>query len=85
MSGLPEPSLALLAMVLGLAVGSFTNVVVWRLPRGDSLLRPGSHCPRCGRPLRWWMNVPLVSWLLLGDGVEAGRANYIPAGKDELK
>jgi len=46
-------------------VGSFTNVVVWRLPRGDSLLRPGSHCPRCGRPLRWWMNVPLVSWLLL--------------------
>lgn len=65
MSGLPEPSLALLAMVLGLAVGSFTNVVVWRLPRGDSLLRPGSHCPRCGRPLRWWMNVPLVSWLLL--------------------
>jgi len=65
MSDLPEPSLALLAMVLGLAVGSFTNVVVWRLPRGDSLLRPGSHCPRCGRPLRWWMNVPLVSWLLL--------------------
>lgn len=65
MSDPPEPSLALLAMVLGLAVGSFTNVVVWRLPRGDSLLRPGSHCPRCGRPLRWWMNVPLVSWLLL--------------------
>lgn len=65
MAGPPEPSLALLALVLGLAVGSFTNVVVWRLPRGGSVLRPGSHCPRCGRPLHWWMNVPLVSWLLL--------------------
>ncbi len=61
----PEPSLAILALVLGLAVGSFTNVVVWRLPRGESLVHPSSHCPRCGRPLRWWMNVPLVSWLLL--------------------
>jgi leader peptidase (prepilin peptidase)/N-methyltransferase len=61
----PESPLACLALVLGLAVGSFTNVVVWRLPRGASLLRPPSHCPRCGRPLRWWMNVPLASWLLL--------------------
>lgn len=66
MTGLPEAPLALLALVLGLAVGSFTNVVVWRLPRGASVLRPGSHCPRCGRPLHWWMNVPLVSWWLLG-------------------
>jgi leader peptidase (prepilin peptidase) / N-methyltransferase len=61
----PEAALAILALVLGLSVGSFTNVVVWRLPRGASLLRPSSHCPRCGRPLRWWMNVPLASWLLL--------------------
>ena len=66
MTGLPEAPIALLALVLGLAVGSFTNVVVWRLPRGASVLRPGSHCPRCGRPLHWWMNVPLVSWWLLG-------------------
>ncbi|MBN2449928.1 MAG: prepilin peptidase [Lentisphaeria bacterium] len=50
---------------LGLVVGSFLNVVVWRLPRGESLLHPGSHCPKCGHAIRPWENVPVLSWLCL--------------------
>lgn len=63
---LPGPhSLVALAALLGLVLGSFLNVVVHRLPRGESLLRPGSRCPDCARPIRPWENVPLLSWLLL--------------------
>lgn len=51
--------------VLGALVGSFLNVVIHRLPRGESLVAPGSHCPRCGAPVRPWQNVPVVSWLAL--------------------
>lgn len=53
------------AAVTGLAVGSFLNVVVHRLPRGESLNHPGSHCPDCGHAVRKRDNVPVVSWLLL--------------------
>jgi leader peptidase (prepilin peptidase)/N-methyltransferase len=49
----------------GLVAGSFLNVVIARLPRGQSLVRPGSACPQCGAPLRPYDNVPLLSWLLL--------------------
>jgi leader peptidase (prepilin peptidase) / N-methyltransferase len=57
--------LYVLSFVLGLAFGSFLNVVIYRLPRHESLLRPGSHCPRCGTAIRWYDNVPLVSWVVL--------------------
>jgi leader peptidase (prepilin peptidase)/N-methyltransferase len=57
--------LPLLAGVLGLLVGSFLNVVVYRLPRGESIVRPGSRCPSCGTPIAPRDNVPLVSWALL--------------------
>lgn len=56
---------ALAAGVLGLVFGSFANVVIWRMPREESLSTPGSHCPRCDRPVRWFDNVPVVSWVLL--------------------
>ena len=56
--------LALLAVV-GLAVGSFLNVVVWRVPRGESVVTPASHCPACDAAVRSRDNVPVVSWLLL--------------------
>lgn len=52
--------------VLGAAMGSFLNVVAYRLPRGMSLSRPGSRCPACGRPIRWHDNVPIFGWLVLG-------------------
>jgi leader peptidase (prepilin peptidase)/N-methyltransferase len=51
--------------VLGLLVGSFLNVVVYRLPRGESLVRPASRCPECGTPVKPYDNVPVLSWLLL--------------------
>jgi leader peptidase (prepilin peptidase) / N-methyltransferase len=54
-----------LTLLLGLAVGSFLNVVAWRLPRGESLSHPGSHCPGCDHPVRARDNVPVLSWLLL--------------------
>ena len=53
------------AALFGAAIGSFFNVVVWRLPRGESLVRPRSRCPRCETPIRPWHNVPVVSWLAL--------------------
>ena len=51
--------------LLGACVGSFLNVVVWRLPRGESLVTPPSHCPNCDRRLLWYDNVPIVGWLKL--------------------
>jgi leader peptidase (prepilin peptidase) / N-methyltransferase len=57
--------LVILAAVGGLLVGSFLNVVSWRLPRGESLVAPGSHCPGCDHAVRPYDNVPVVSWLLL--------------------
>lgn len=59
------PAAIAFAAVLGLAVGSFLNVVVHRLPRGESLNHPRSHCPACGHPVRPHDNVPVLSWLLL--------------------
>lgn len=53
------------AGVLGLAVGSFLNVCIGRLPHGESLVRPRSRCPRCGEPIAWYDNIPILSWLLL--------------------
>lgn len=56
----------ILAFVLfGLLFGSFGNVVIWRLPRKESLSSPGSHCPSCGHSVRWFDNVPVASWLVL--------------------
>lgn len=54
-----------LCAVLGLLIGSFLNVVVWRVPRGESVASPPSHCPGCDRPIRPRDNVPVLSWLLL--------------------
>jgi leader peptidase (prepilin peptidase) / N-methyltransferase len=56
---------SVLVGVLGLAIGSFLNVVIHRLPRGESLLHPPSHCPRCQVALRAWQNVPVLGWLAL--------------------
>jgi leader peptidase (prepilin peptidase)/N-methyltransferase len=51
--------------LLGLAVGSFLNVVIYRVPRSESVVSPGSHCPACGKPIRARHNVPVLGWLLL--------------------
>lgn len=51
--------------ILGLLIGSFLNVVVWRVPRGESIVSPPSACPACGHPIRPRDNVPVLGWLLL--------------------
>ena len=56
---------AIWAAAVGAVVGSFLNVVIARLPRGESVVRPRSHCPRCGTPIAWYDNLPIVSWILL--------------------
>src|SRR5918911_5221665 len=56
---------AVLAGILGAVVGSFLNVVGYRLPRGESLLRPGSRCPQCETPIKPYDNVPVLGWLWL--------------------
>ncbi len=51
---------------LGLVFGSFLNVCIYRFPREESIVRPGSHCPHCRTPIAWQDNIPLVSFILLG-------------------
>lgn len=51
--------------LFGLLIGSFLNVVIWRVPRGESIVRPPSHCPGCDAELAPYDNIPVVSWLVL--------------------
>jgi leader peptidase (prepilin peptidase)/N-methyltransferase len=67
----PPTQWIVLAGLLGLLVGSFLNVAILRLPADMSLVRPRSHCPRCGETLKWYHNIPVVSWLTL-----RGRCSY---------
>jgi prepilin signal peptidase PulO-like enzyme (type II secretory pathway) len=64
----PEAFLWLIVLwmfAMGAAVGSFLNVVVYRLPLGISLVYPPSHCPKCGKRIPWYDNVPIFGWIIL--------------------
>lgn len=54
------------SIIFGAMVGSFLNVCIHRLPKEESIVRPGSHCPKCKTPIRFYDNIPLLSYLLLG-------------------
>lgn len=60
------PVVYILAGLLGLCIGSFLNVVIYRLPNGMSLAHPSSHCPNCNYALKWYDNIPVLSYLILG-------------------
>lgn len=60
-----DPGLVIVSAIVGLAVGSFLNVVILRLPKDESLVVPASHCTSCGAELKWYHNIPLLSWLFL--------------------
>jgi leader peptidase (prepilin peptidase)/N-methyltransferase len=64
--------------VLGLCVGSFLNVVIYRVPRRLSIVWPGSFCPACRAPIHWYDNLPVVGWMVVGGRCRACRAR-IPA------
>jgi len=61
----PQPLIVLSAFGLGSVVGSFLNVLIYRVPRRISIIRPGSACPACDAAIRWFDNIPILSWLLL--------------------
>ena len=50
---------------LGACIASFLNVVIWRVPRGESIVSPPSHCPKCNAAIKWYQNIPILSWLAL--------------------
>ena len=54
-----------LIFIIGIIFGSFYNVVGMRLPNGESIVKPGSHCPKCGHILSWYENIPLISYIML--------------------
>ena len=58
--------LIFISIIFGAIVGSFLNVCICRLPRGESIITPGSHCPHCQTPIRFYDNIPLVSYPFLG-------------------
>jgi leader peptidase (prepilin peptidase)/N-methyltransferase len=64
-AAIPQSVIIVYAFIIGAVVGSFLNVVIHRLPRSKSLIWPGSACPECGNSIRWFDNIPLVSWLIL--------------------
>ena len=61
----PLLSIELAALLLGLLFGSFLNVCITRLPKGESIVTPRSRCPHCNHPIRWSDNIPILSWLVL--------------------
>jgi len=64
-AGLLHPAAVAWTLALGAVVGSFLNVVIARMPAGQSVVRPRSRCPRCGAAIAWYDNVPILSWILL--------------------
>lgn len=71
-----EPWVAVVMFLLGLAIGSFLNVCIYRLPRGESVVSPPSHCPACGQPIRWHDNLPVVGYLVLRGRCRACREPF---------
>jgi leader peptidase (prepilin peptidase)/N-methyltransferase len=61
-----QPVIEVFVFLFGLLFGSFLNVCIYRLPRDKSVVWPGSACPGCGHPVRWYDNIPVVSWIVLG-------------------
>ena len=60
-----RPILSIFSFLVGICLGSFANVCIYRLPKGKSIVWPGSFCPRCKKGILWYDNIPLLSFLLL--------------------
>jgi leader peptidase (prepilin peptidase)/N-methyltransferase len=73
-----DPAFAWLIFALGLAFGSFLNVCVYRLPLGLSVISPGSACPHCKQPIRFYDNIPVLSWLILRGRCRHCKASISP-------
>ena len=62
--------------VFGSCLGSFLNVCIWRIPRGESLSKAASHCGSCSTPIKWYDNLPLISYIVLGGKCRACKQHY---------
>ncbi len=62
---LPPTLIYFVLFLYGNLLGSFANVIILRLPKGESIVRPRSHCPQCKAQIKWYDNIPLLSWILL--------------------
>jgi len=58
--------IVVMVFLMGAAIGSFLNVVIYRIPKGENIAFPASHCQSCHTPLKWYHNIPILSWLFLG-------------------
>ncbi len=56
----------LIISIFGVVIGSFLNVLIYRIPKGENIAFPASHCQSCNTPLKWWHNIPIISWIILG-------------------
>lgn len=65
MQGLSPYFIPIVVFIFGLLIGSFLNVVIYRLPRGESIVFPSSHCPSCNAEINWYDNIPLISYTIL--------------------
>ena len=65
MSFLPFFIIGIIIFMIGLVIGSFSNVCIYRLPRNESVIFPASHCPSCNQSIKWYDNIPLLSFLIL--------------------
>ncbi len=61
-----ETVIGILIFIFGIMIGSFLNVVIYRIPKGESIVFPASKCQSCQTPLKWYHNIPLFSWMALG-------------------
>ena len=61
-----ETILMVFSFLIGSMIGSFLNVCVYRMPRDESVVKPRSKCPKCDKPIVWYDNIPMLSWLILG-------------------
>jgi leader peptidase (prepilin peptidase)/N-methyltransferase len=55
----------LIVFIFGVVIGSFLNVLIYRIPKGENIAYPSSHCQNCKTPLKWWHNIPIISWVIL--------------------
>lgn len=78
MEHVPPFFLGLTITLFGLIIGSFLNVVIYRLPRGESLAFPGSHCPACDKPVKSYDNIPVLSYLVLGGRCRSCKVKISP-------
>ncbi|MEW6207799.1 MAG: prepilin peptidase [Acidobacteriota bacterium] len=78
MEHVPPFFLGIAVCLFGLVIGSFLNVVIYRLPRGESLAYPGSHCRACNNPVKPYDNIPVVSYLILGGQCRSCKVKISP-------